>query len=111
MTDVTLCCHGEARRQEAVVNLSFHPIGLHWKETTFNDVGTTTANGRLKIHMDATLCAVSLFRSRASLHDGLFSLAQSEHMRSLRFFSFQRNVLVGNGHLGHLVHALFFGTQ
>ena len=45
-----------------MVNLSLHPIRLHRKETTFNDVGTTTANGRLKTHMDATLCAVSLFR-------------------------------------------------
>ena len=92
------CCHGEARRQEAVVHLSLHPVRLHRKETTFNDVGTTTANGKLKIHMDPTLCAVSLFRSCA------FSLAQSEHMRSIWNPMLE---LLCHAHIGVFMEALF----
>ena len=103
------CCQSEARRQGAEVNSGLHPIRLHRKETTFNDVRTTTANRRLKIQMNATLCAVYLFGSCASLHDGfIFSGSVGTYALS-SIFSFQRKVLVGNGHFGHLVHALFFG--
>ena len=66
---------------------------------------------RPEIHMVATLSAVYLFGSGALFHDDLYSLAQSAHMCPLHFFSFQQKVLVGNGRLRHLVHALFFGPR
>ena len=55
-----------------------------------DEEGTTTADGRSETHMNITInvCAVLLFGSGALLHDDLFSLAQSEHMRSLHFLFF-----------------------
>ena len=76
-----------------------------------DEEGTTTADGRSETHMDITMCTVLLFGSGALLHDDLFSLAQSAQMCFFIFSSSQQKVLVGSGHLGHLVHALFFGIQ
>ena len=73
------CCHGEVWRQNAEVKMKvvgLRPIFLHRKAATFNDVGTSTTNGKPKIPAGVTLCAVSLFWSRVPLLDDLLSLAQ-----------------------------------
>ena len=80
-------CHSEARQRDAKEKLDLHPIRLRRKETTSNEEGTTTADGRSEIHMDTTMCVVPLFGSGTLLHDDLFSLAQSAHMCPLHFFS------------------------
>ena len=54
MTGATVCCHGEVWRQNAETKmkvLGLDPIWLHRKATTFNDVGTSTTSGKLKIPM------------------------------------------------------------
>ena len=73
------CCHGEVWRQNAEVKMKvvgLHPIFLHRKAATFNDVGTSTTNGKPNIPTGVTLCAVSFFWSRVPLFDDLLSLAQ-----------------------------------
>ena len=77
------CCHSEAGQKQARENLGPHPVMLRRKETTTNEEGTITADGRSETH------AVLLFGSDASLHYDLFSLAQSAHMCRLHlsFFS------------------------
>ena len=52
--------------------------------------------------MDTTVCAVPLFGSGALLHDDLFfSVSVGTYVP---FLTFQK-APVGNGRLGHLVHA------
>ena len=48
------CCHGEVWRQIAEAKMKvlvFHLVWLHWKATTFNGIGTSTTDGKLKIIM------------------------------------------------------------
>ena len=59
-----------------------HPIGLRGKETTANEEATITANKRSETH------AALLFRSEASLHGDLFSLAPSTPWCPLHFSFF-----------------------
>ena len=88
------CCHGDVWRQNAEVKmkvLGLHPIGLHRKATTFNDVETNTTNTtnqKPTIPMGIALCAVSLFQSRVQLFGDLLSLAQSMQTCFPHIFSF-----------------------
>ena len=74
------CSRSKAWRQNAEAKmkvLGLHPISLHKKATTFNDVGTSTTNGKPKNPTGVALCAVSLSWSRVPLSDDLLSLVQS----------------------------------
>ena len=79
------CCHSEAGQDKQDKMWVLILTRLRWKETTTNEGGTITAY---------------VYFLWLSLHKGALFICPS-----------QRKASVGNGRLGHLVHALFFGIQ